>query len=147
MISRCPLPSPFHVIGRETHDNPAHSQGKQKLRGFGGNKPEIRCPKSERTPNSGFRTPKRAGGGFGLRVSKFFRTPGFGLRTSIYSASSPSSTFQQARSMKCFQRSCRCRLKLICTNGRHFGRLGLPSPRPAAKAAPSNAPWGNPWKI
>ena len=27
--------------------------------------------------------------------------------------------------MKCFQLSCRCRLKLICTNGRHLGRLGL----------------------
>src|SRR2546423_11656188 len=27
--------------------------------------------------------------------------------------------------MKCFQLSCWCRLKLICTNGRHFGRLGL----------------------
>src|SRR5882762_2647899 len=27
--------------------------------------------------------------------------------------------------MKCFQLSCRCRVKLICTNGRHLGRLGL----------------------
>src|SRR5438094_659752 len=27
--------------------------------------------------------------------------------------------------MKCFQLSCWCRLKLICTNGRHLGRLGL----------------------
>ena len=27
--------------------------------------------------------------------------------------------------MKCFQLSCWCRPKLICTNGRHFGRLGL----------------------
>src|SRR5262249_59325561 len=39
--------------------------------------------------------------------------------------SSPNSTFQYARSMKCFQLSCWCRLKLIWTNGRHFGRLGL----------------------
>src|SRR2546428_6254239 len=27
--------------------------------------------------------------------------------------------------MKCFQLSCWCRLKLICTNGRHFGRFGF----------------------
>ena len=27
--------------------------------------------------------------------------------------------------MKCFQLSCRGRLKLICTKGRHLGRLGL----------------------
>ena len=27
--------------------------------------------------------------------------------------------------MKCFQLSCWWRLKLICTNGRHLGRLGL----------------------
>src|SRR5262245_49692941 len=27
--------------------------------------------------------------------------------------------------MKCFQLSCWCRVKLIWTNGRHFGRFGL----------------------
>jgi len=27
--------------------------------------------------------------------------------------------------MKCFQLSCFCRLKLICTNGRHFRALGV----------------------
>src|SRR5581483_186643 len=47
------------------------------------------------------------------------------FRVGIHPTSSPSSTFQYARSMKCFQLSCLCRLILICTNGRHFGRLGL----------------------
>src|SRR5438034_11698972 len=40
-------------------------------------------------------------------------------------AQSLSSTFQYARSTKCFQRSCWGAAKVIWTNGRHFGRLGL----------------------
>jgi len=35
------------------------------------------------------------------------------------------STFQYARSTKCFQRSCWGAANVIWTNGRHFGRLGL----------------------
>ncbi len=43
----------------------------------------------------------------------------------VSEAQSLSSTFQYARSTKCFQRSCCGAAKVIWTNGRHFGRLGL----------------------
>src|SRR5207249_11399416 len=47
------------------------------------------------------------------------------VAVSLSNAQSLNSTFQYARSTKCFQRSCCGVEKVIWTNGRHFGRLGL----------------------
>jgi len=42
-----------------------------------------------------------------------------------YFTSSPNSTFQYAKSRKCFQLSCATEAMVTFTNGRHFGRLGF----------------------
>ena len=46
------------------------------------------------TPIQGFTLALSFQGSLGLRISGFFRISTFGLRTSVYSTSSPSSTFQ-----------------------------------------------------